>query len=319
MSRLRRGVLVALAVAIAMSAVGAYLVRDPSPVGYWRSVTSRDAYLQHYRRAFGDLPAPSETRDVRIDYGVVRVYRFGSPREGRAPLVLVPGRSSGVPMWSENLPGLIADNEVYAIDALGDAGMSIQERPIENAADQAAWLDQMLSAMDLARVTLAGHSFGGWTAANYAAWHPDRVAALALWEPILVFADLRWQMYVATLPSALPFLPDSWRRKGLSSIGGGDDADTTDSAIGALIDAAASGFRAKLPTPARLSGAELAKLTMPVFVGLGARSAVTDAEAAARAARTLPNGTVQIWPDGTHSLPMQYPDELNQAVSQLYR
>ncbi|GAB3134837.1 hypothetical protein GCM10027289_27500 [Tsukamurella serpentis] len=76
------------------------------------------------------------------------------------------------------------------------------------------------------------------------------------------------------------------------------------------IDAGAVGYRAQLPTP-ELPGAEaLARLAMPVFVGLGAGSAVTDTAAAARRARTLPGATVRVWPDGTHSLPMQYPDAL---------
>lgn len=164
---------------------------------------------------------------------------------------------------------------------------------------------------------LVGHSFGAWSAANLAVRFPERVATLTLWEPILLFAGLRWQMYVATLPSALPFLPESWRRKGLASIGGADGADTGESPIGAMIDAGAAGYRAALPTPVQPDDAALARLTMPVFVGLGGRSAVTDTEAAAARARTLPNATVRVWPDGTHSLPMQYPDALHEELEAL--
>ena len=91
------------------------------------------------------------------------------------------------------------------------------------------------------------------------------------------------------------------------------DGEASESAIGAMIDAGAAGYRAALPTPVQLDNADLARLTMPTFVGLGARSAVTDTEAAARAARTLPNATVRLWPEGTHSLPMQYPDDLQAA------
>lgn len=308
--RIRRAAAVGLAATAALTAVGAYLIRDPSPVGYWRSEAARATYLTEYDRAFREMPMPSETRDVRTRFGVVRAYRFGVPRPGTAPVVLVPGRSSGVPMWAETLSRL-GDREVYAIDTLGDAGMSVQDRPLSGAEDQAAWLDETLTGLALTRVHLIGHSFGGWSAANLAARHPERIASLTLWEPILVFAGLRWQMYVATLPSALTFLPESWRRKGLASIGGAEGDETTETAIGAMIDAGAAGYRAALPTPVQLDDAALARLTMPTFVGLGARSAVTDTEAAARAASTLPNATVRVWPGGTHSLPMQYPDDLH--------
>ena len=308
--RIRRAAAVGLAATAALTAVGAYLIRDPSPVGYWRSEAARATYLTEYDRAFREMPMPSETRDVRTRFGVVRAYRFGVPRPGTAPVVLVPGRSSGVPMWAETLSRL-GDREVYAIDTLGDAGMSVQDRPLSSAKDQAAWLDETLTGLALTRVHLIGHSFGGWSAANLAARHPERIASLTLWEPILVFAGLRWQMYVATLPSALTFLPESWRRKGLASIGGAEGDEATETAIGAMIDAGAAGYRAALPTPVQLDDAALARLTMPTFVGLGARSAVTDTEAAARAASTLPNATVRVWPGGTHSLPMQYPDDLH--------
>lgn len=312
--RIRRAVMVGAVAAVVLGAVGAYLVRDPSPVGYWRSADARATYLERYDRALRDLPAPSETRDVRTGYGIVRAYRFGTPRPGEAPILLVPGRSSGVPMWADVVARL-RDREVYAVDALGDAGMSVQDRPLAGADDQAAWLAETMTALGIGRAHLVGHSFGAWSAANLAVRHPDRVATLTLWEPILVFAGLRWQMYVATLPSALPFLPESWRRKGLASIGGADEADTTGSPIGAMIDAGAAGYRAALPTPVQPDDAALARLTMPVFVGLGGRSAVTDTAAAEQRARTLPNATVRVWPDGTHSLPMEYPDELLAELS----
>lgn len=314
--RIRRAAAIGLAATVVLGATGAYLVRDPSPVGYWRSADARETYLSRYDRAFRDLPAPTATRDVRTGFGIVRAYRFGEPVPGTAPVLLVPGRSSGVPMWADVLARL-RDREVYAVDALGDAGMSVQERPLAGAEDQAAWLAEAMTALGLERVHLVGHSFGAWSAANLAVRFPERVATLTLWEPILVFAGLRWQMYAATLPSALPFLPESWRRKGLASIGGADEADTGESPIGAMIDAGAAGYRAALPTPAQPDDAALARLTMPVFVGLGARSAVTDTDAAAARARTLPTATVRVWPDGTHSLPMQYPDELHEELTAL--
>ncbi|MGD3153453.1 alpha/beta fold hydrolase [Tsukamurella tyrosinosolvens] len=314
--RMRRVAAIGLAAAAVLAGVGAYLVRDPSPVGYWRSAAARAGYLERYDRAFRDLPAPAGTRDVRTGFGIVRAYRFGAPRPGEAPVLLVPGRSSGVPMWADVLARL-GDREVYAVDALGDAGMSVQDRPLAGSEDQAAWLVEAMTALGLGRVHLVGHSFGAWSAANLATRHPDRVATLTLWEPILVLAGLRWQMYVATLPSALPFLPESWRRKGLASIGGAAEADTANSPIGAMIDAGAAGYRAALPTPAQPDDAALARLTMPVFVGLGGRSAVTDTTAAAERARALPNATVRVWPDGTHSLPMEHPDELLAELSAL--
>ena len=103
------------------------------------------------------------------------------------PVVLLPGRTSGVPMWASNLPDLAAARTTYALDALGDAGLSVQIRPISDGADQADWLDQVLAQLPVRSVHLLGHSFGGWLAANYAVRHPERVQTLTLLDPVFVF------------------------------------------------------------------------------------------------------------------------------------
>jgi pimeloyl-ACP methyl ester carboxylesterase len=90
-------------------------------------------------------------------------------------------------MWASNLPDLAATRTTYALDALGDAGLSVQNRAISDAADQADWLDQALAQLPVRNVHLLGHSFGGWLAANYAVRHPERVQTLSLLDPVFVF------------------------------------------------------------------------------------------------------------------------------------
>lgn len=43
--------------------------------------------------------------DVETTFGTVRAYAWLNPTPvGDVPVVLVPGRASGVPMWGEKLP-----------------------------------------------------------------------------------------------------------------------------------------------------------------------------------------------------------------------
>lgn len=116
--RIRRTTAFALATIAGLVAAGFYLVRDPNPVGHWRSASARARYLTQYDRAFRECPEPTEMRDVRTEFGIVRVYRFGLPRPGVAPVVLVPGRSSGAPMWAGTLSRL-GSREAYAIRRCG--------------------------------------------------------------------------------------------------------------------------------------------------------------------------------------------------------
>lgn len=214
-------------------------------------------------------------------------------------------------MWSQNLPDLAKQRTVYAIDAIGDAGQSVQTRPITNANDQAIWIDETLTALGLSKVHLVGHSFGGWTAANYAIHFPGRLATMSLLEPVFVFGGLRWQMYLKSIPASMPFLPASWRNAMLESIGGTDSIDPDDPTA-AMIDAGLAGYAAKLPTPQQPTTEQLTGLDVPTYVALGGASAMNDADAAATVAReTLHNPTVRLWPLASHSLPMEVAAQLD--------
>jgi pimeloyl-ACP methyl ester carboxylesterase len=85
---------------------------------------------------------------VMTDLGTVHAYEWSSPEVTDAvPVVLIPGRASGVPMWSENLPGFLKDRRVIAFDALGDAGLSVQGAPMDSFDDQALWMKQVLAEL----------------------------------------------------------------------------------------------------------------------------------------------------------------------------
>jgi pimeloyl-ACP methyl ester carboxylesterase len=220
-------------------------------VGHFRSATGEQSYLAAYRQAMTLLPTPRSTLDLETDFGRVRVYEFGAESADRAaiPVVLLPGRTSGVPMWASNLPDLAEARTTYALDALGDAGLSVQIRPIRDAVDQADWLDQVLVQLPVRSVHLLGHSFGGWLAANYAARHPERVQTLTLLDPVFVFQGLRWRVYLISLPASLPFLPRSWRTQMLSTIGGGPVQP--DDPVARMISEATEHYAVKLPVPER--------------------------------------------------------------------
>jgi pimeloyl-ACP methyl ester carboxylesterase len=295
--------------------VTGYLVRDPSPVGHWRSDQGRQAYADSYAAALARLPAPSRTRDVVTEFGTVRVYEFASEStRGATPVVLLPGRSSGVPMWADNLPGFAARRPVYAFDALGDAGMTVQTRRLRDSADQAAWIDQVLAALGPAMVHLVGHSFGGWSAANYAVHHPERVASLSLIEPVFVFQRLRWQFYLRSIPVTVPLFPGSWRDRALGEIGGASTIDHQDP-VTRMISDATEYYASRLPMPTRITQQQLRSLPMPVYAAMAADSSLHDSAAAVRVAEaSVRDVRVRSWPGATHSLPMEFPAEIDREI-----
>src|SRR5690625_260901 len=145
--RLGRG---GIAVVIVLALIGAWsswgwLTATPE-AGHFRSTEGRDAYLDAYEESFQALPEPSSPHDLRTSSGIARVYEWASPQTAEAePVVLAPGRTSGAPMWAENLPALAAEHPVFAFDIIGDAGMSVQSVRFSDFDEQAEYIEDRKS------------------------------------------------------------------------------------------------------------------------------------------------------------------------------
>jgi pimeloyl-ACP methyl ester carboxylesterase len=278
-----------------------------SGVGHFVSDAARDQFVSAYAAAMAALPHPRESLDVPTGFGTVRVYRFG--QDAGVPLLLLPGRAASTPMWEPNLAGLAARRPVFTVDLLGEPGMSVQTRPIAGAADQAAWLDEVLQALMLAHVHLVGVSIGGWTAMNQALHAPQRIASLILIDPVSVFARFSAKAIVFSLGATLPGLPEGWRMRMLSWISGG--AETGDEPVAHLISAGMRGFKLHLPAPTYPSDEQLRKVTTPTLAIMAGRSIVHDAKrAAARARRLLPDARVECWPEASHAINGEYSEQV---------
>ena len=309
-----------IAAAVVVCIVLYFVMTDSSPIGYWRSAEGKESYQEAYANAMDMLPVPTQTHDIPTSYGTVRVYEWANEQHrSETPAIFLPGRSSGVPMWAENLPAIAATRPVYALDALGDTGLSTQTVPLKNGADQAAWIEDVLSVLHLESVHLIGHSFGGWGAANYASHYPDRIATLTLLEPVVTFQGLSLSVYLKTIPLALPFLPESWRESALQDIGGGTPVDLNDP-LARMIALGFEHYAAKLPSPAQISPEQLRRWDFPVFVAMAGQSAMHDgAKAVAVASENVHRVQAKLWPDATHSLPFDVAPELNEEMIEFMR
>ena len=310
----------ALVVVLALvGVVGLYRTfAGPAGVGHFRSAQDRQEYLGYYQQVMETMPAPSQVEDVITSYGTVRVYTWesGAGRDS-PPVVLLPGRASGAPMWAVNIPLLIQSRRVIAFDALGDAGMSVQSAPLTSADDQAAWVDEVLADVAPDGVHLVGHSFWGATAALYARIHPERVRSLTLLEAVFVFAYPPADIMGWTVVSSIPALPEGWRNKALERIGGEKLSGTDPMEL--MIKAGAEKFDASLPTPSPLTYEQAEALTMPVYVAIAGRNSVAGgSKAVERAQKILPQASIQVWDNATHSLPMQEAESLTPVLEQFW-
>ncbi|GAA1004510.1 hypothetical protein Aple_071720 [Acrocarpospora pleiomorpha] len=281
-------------------------------LGHFRDAAAYARYRKIYDRAMAALPAPSATLDVPTGFGSVRVYRFG-PADG-VPLLLLPGRTAAAPMWEANLAGLARTRPVYAVDLIGEPGLSVQTRRLTSAEDQAAWLASLLDGLPEPALDVLGLSIGGWSALNLAVHRPAGVRSLILLEPAATFGGITWKVVIVSLGSVLP-MPRAVRRRLLSWISGGADA-SEDDPVAALIAAGMRDFTTSLPRPAYPTDDQIAGIDLPTLVIIGGRSIIHDPrKAVARARRLLRHGTVELWPEASHAINGEFPDRIETTVN----
>jgi pimeloyl-ACP methyl ester carboxylesterase len=285
-------------------------------VGHFKNERARAHFLNVYQTAMAQLPPVSESTDVPTSFGTVRAYRFDGP-SGDPPVVLLPGRNASTPMWRVNIPALIEHRTVIVIDLLGEAGMSVQDKPITGPDDEAQWLDDALAGLGLERAHLMGVSVGGWTAVNYAVRRPGRAPSLALLDPVFTFAPVPAKALLVSAGLFLP-VPERMRRRVFSWISGGADVDDS-LPEAALISAGTTDYALHKAMPRSFTDDQLRSLDIPVLALIAGRSVMLDAaRAAARARNLLPRGQVELWADASHAINGEYPAEIAQRAGRFW-
>ncbi len=157
---------------------------NAKPLAPWhpfRSEALKQRYLAAYDAHAARWPVASQTQFVETSFGDTFV-RVQGPPDG-PPLVLLHGDSENSLAWIPIIAALSEHYRTYALDHIYDHGRSRYTRAPRTPADLTQWLDAFLTALDVGKVHLMGHSYGGWQAALYARDHPGKLASLVLLSP----------------------------------------------------------------------------------------------------------------------------------------
>ncbi|GAA2426049.1 alpha/beta hydrolase [Actinomadura vinacea] len=305
----RRMLKITVGILVVAVVVLAFALRRPSAVGHWSGAAGHADFMAAYDKAMADMPKPAQTIDVRTGFGFVRAYRYEGASDRTEPLVLLPGRASASPVWADNLPHLLKLGDVYTIDLLGEPGKSVQEAPITSATDQAAWLDQVLAQLPEKSFHVVGLSIGGWTATNLAVHKPRHVATLTLIDPAYTFSNIPVGTAIRAIPASVPWLPKSWRDSFNSYTAGG--APVEDVPVADMIESGMKNYTLRLPQPKLIGEGPLGRLKMPVLAILAGKSVMHDVGDSRKVAeRVLQNGTVKIYPNASHAINGEHPQEV---------
>ena len=92
-------------------------------------------------------------------------------------ILLLHGYGGAIDWWDEIAPALAKHHRVIRLDLIGHGGTAAPRFGYEMTR-QAELASAVLETLGVARVTVVGHSMGGWVATALASLHPERIEGL---------------------------------------------------------------------------------------------------------------------------------------------
>ena len=276
----------------------------------FRTIESQKEYFAAYEEALKLISSHIVEKYIATSFGDSHVICSGD--ESNPPLVLLHAASCGSPIWYKNLSFWSKHFNVYAIDLIGEASKSILTKKMKTTRDNAQWLDETLAGLGLGKVFLCGLSIGGWNAANYAGFYPEKVIKLLLFSPVQTFAKMYNSFFFKIMK--MGFNPT--RKNVENYIGWGSEKEEPlpDSII-KLFTISVMNMNSNASFPKWLKEKHLSNLKMPVLVMLGENEfAFSIDKAIKRAKSAICDLELDIVEEASHLLCACKPDYINNKV-----
>lgn len=142
----------------------------------FKSEESRDRIRSRYNQILSAFPY--RQRYAETSYGKTFVLESGSP--GNPELILLHGSCSNSAFWFMEMSALSPMFHVLAVDILGEAGNSDENRLDFGGDGYAGWLKEVMDAFSIKKAAVMGNSLGGWMALKFSVNYPEYVSKLVL-------------------------------------------------------------------------------------------------------------------------------------------
>ena len=119
-----------------------------------------------------------DRRERTLHVRGVETHLFEAGADDAPPLLYLHGTLLGN-LWLDAHAELARHLHLFAPDIPG-FGLSVRPDWMRDMSDYVLYLRDLLDALELEKPIIAGHSLGGWLAAEVAVWYPERVDKLIL-------------------------------------------------------------------------------------------------------------------------------------------
>ncbi|MDV4151334.1 alpha/beta hydrolase [Clostridium sp. AL.422] len=233
----------------------------------YKSEIGKQEVLLQYRKILDSWPVENQQYEVNTSFGSTFIIESGS--RANPPLILLHGSVSNSYTWYGDIVSLSKTNNVYAIDIIGEAGLSAASRPSYKDESYALWLNETINALGLNSCSIVAMSLGGWMALSFATTYPDKVDNLILLCPGGLAHEKSSFLWKAVFFS---LLGKRGQIKTLKLVGGANISSSSSSNFEEDLAFSSLTFKYFKPRTAKMplfSDQSLSKLTMPILMLFG--------------------------------------------------
>src|SRR5689334_10009809 len=137
----------------------------------YKTEQGEQAIRERYLRFLNRWPVPNQQLRVSTRQGETFIIACGP--ETAPPLLLLHGALANSTVWMGDVTEWAAHFRVFAVDVIGEPGLSAPSRPPLASEAHALWLDDVMQALSLTRISMVGVSLGGWLVLDYATRRPE--------------------------------------------------------------------------------------------------------------------------------------------------
>lgn len=125
----------------------------------FKSESGKKEILALYDEKLQELDIAYQYKKVNTRFGETNLIITGDAEN--PPLIIVPGSNACAPIGLETYPTLSKKYQVFAVDVLAQPNKSAETRLSMKDDSYGIWMNEVITALELKDVTLAGFSFGG--------------------------------------------------------------------------------------------------------------------------------------------------------------
>jgi pimeloyl-ACP methyl ester carboxylesterase len=264
----------------------------------FKSAEGERAVRERYLEILKYWPVPN--RQLRVPTREGETFVIACGEESAPPLVLLHGSAITSAMWIGDVAAWAPHFRIFAVDMIGEAGLSAPSRPPLASEAHAFWLDDVMRELSLPRASLVGVSLGGWLALDYATRRPERVDGL-----VAVCPGGVGRQKIGIVFKTIPLrMLGEWGKRKASELVLGRPAANPSPGLKSFMEFAAlihENFRMRMVKMPVFSDQTLKLLKMPVLAIVGGKDVLLDsAETKRRLERNVPRAEVRYFPEAGH-------------------